>query len=134
MLSKQQIKDITSVIKQHSAVMLAYAFGSRVSGDVGPMSDYDFAIHTEGLNGSELLDLRLGLMGELGKLLVTDKIDLVVLNQIDAPALKYNIICSGIMLFDRSDYRVLVEPRILNDYFDFQTTLYRNGLSKVAVA
>ncbi len=131
MLSKQQIKDITSVIKQHSAVVLAYAFGSRVSGDVGPMSDYDFAIYVYGLNGDEILDLRLGLMGELSKLLVSDRIDLLVLNQIDVPALKYNIINAGVLLFDRDNYRMLVEPKILNEYFDFQTFLQHNGLTKV---
>ncbi len=131
MIIDQQIRDITEVIRAHAAVKLAYLFGSQVSGDVGPLSDYDIAVYVDGLNNEESIDLRLGLAAELSKVLKTDKIDLVMLNQTDNPALKYSIISSGRLLVERSPYKLLIEPKILNEYFDLQSHHQRHKLTKV---
>ncbi len=112
-------------------VELAYLFGSRVSGDVGPLSDYDIAIYTQDMSVEDLTDLRLQLAGELSRLLSTDAIDLVVLNNSDVPALNYSIIVGGKLLFDRSNIRMLVEPKILNEYFDLQMHHQIHGLTSI---
>lgn len=134
MITDRQIQAITEVIKQHPAVVLAYLFGSRASGDTGPLSDYDIAVQArEGLSKTQSVDLRLELAAELGKALETDKVDLVLLNQVDKPALKYTIISEGRLLFEKSPYQMLVEPRILNEYFDLQTNLIRHNLTKATM-
>lgn len=130
MIATQQLEAITDTVKAQSAVMAAYVFGSRARGDSGPMSDYDIAVHVEGLDALAQFDLRLQLIGNLTRVLQTDEVDVVLLNQTDKPALKYYIIRDGQLLFDRDDYRLRIEPRILNEYFDFQIMLKRNGLTK----
>lgn len=48
-----------------------------------------------------------------------DKVDLIDLDQDISPLLKYQVLCEGILLFERSAHRLHVEPKILNLYFDF---------------
>jgi len=45
------------------------------------------------------------------------------------PEMKYAIITEGILLYEKEPYRVIVEPRILNEYFDFRIMLKRHGLT-----
>ena len=45
------VKKALPVFGANPGVKLAYFFGSRATGDSGPMSDYDFAVHLEGLTG-----------------------------------------------------------------------------------
>ena len=140
MITEEQVQAIIAVAKRYPAVLAVYLFGSRVSGEVGPLSDYDIAVycdnslvHGNGGAGSRT-DLRLGLAADLGTALRSDRVDLVILNIVDAPALKYNIIVTGCLLFERNDSRLLIEPRIMNEYFDFQTHLIRHGLTKAVTA
>ena len=46
------------------------------------------------------------------------------------PEVKHEIVAGGILLFEREPFRVLVEPRVLNEYFDFRDLLRRHGLTK----
>jgi len=62
--------------------------------------------------------------------LLTDKVDVVILNLTDSPELKYNIITQGRLIYEKEPYRIIVEPRILNDYFDFRSLLLRHHLTK----
>jgi predicted nucleotidyltransferase len=117
------------VFKDFPGVKLAYLFGSRVTGDVGPMSDYDFAVYFDEDCASPA-DRQLSLVVALQRALNTDNIDLVVLNSMDIPELKYDIVTKGIRLYEVEPYHVLVEPRIWNEYFDFYDGLKRFGLTK----
>ncbi|MFA6243377.1 MAG: nucleotidyltransferase domain-containing protein, partial [Candidatus Hydrogenedentales bacterium] len=98
----------------------------------GPMSDYDFAVHFDGLTVREMSHRQLDLVSELQKALATDDVDVVVLNTTEAPELKFDIIKNGRLIYDLEPYRVLVEPEILNEYFDFHDGLVRNGLTRSA--
>jgi len=44
--------------------------------------------------------------------------------------MKYSIIKSGSIIYEVEPYRMLIEPRILNEYFDFRFLLRKHGLTK----
>ena len=104
-------------------IQLVYLFGSRVSGSVGPQSDFDFAV----LFSNEPEAGRVSaLKHRVSVLLVTDRIDLVVLNR--APIeLRYNVVASGRILYQKSR-AVLIEfeAQTLSFYFDYLPVLRRH--------
>lgn len=130
-MTEQQTRDIKNVITSHPEIKLAYLFGSQATGNTGPMSDYDFAFYMDGLDSKQRFDLRLKLDHELSRLLHVDMVDIVVLNDLDMPELAYDIIKEGILLYEEEPYKVIVEPRILGEYFDFHMMLRRHGLTRV---
>lgn len=130
-MTETQVKAIKSIFQTYPTIKLAYLFGSRATGQTGPLSDYDFAIYTAGLNKEKRFDLRLELMSRLGELLKTEAVDMVSLNDLDAPELAYAIIQEGKLLYAEEPYQVLVEPSILNRYFDFHLSLKRHGLTRM---
>ncbi|MDR4497197.1 MAG: nucleotidyltransferase domain-containing protein [Candidatus Scalindua sp.] len=121
---------IEPIISSHPEIKLVYLFGSQVTGNTGALSDYDFAFYINIKDTKRLYDLRFILMDEISMALKTDKIDILILNIIESPELKYKIISDGILLFKKEPYKVLVEPRILNEYFDFHDLLVRYNLTK----
>ena len=130
MLSKFQIDNLKSFFQSNSQIKLVYLFGSQVNGTAGPLSDYDFAFYIDEKDKKKLFDLKLDLIGKLTQILKSDKIDVVILNIVESPELKYNIIKDGKLIFERTPYRILVEPQILNNYFDFHSLLLRHNLTK----
>ncbi|KKP32576.1 MAG: hypothetical protein A2312_04425 [Candidatus Staskawiczbacteria bacterium RIFOXYB2_FULL_32_9] len=126
----ENIKNLIPIFEKYSEVKLAYLFGSRATGKIGPLSDYDFAIYLDEKNEKKRFDLRLDLMGEISIKLKTDNVDLVVINDLDAPELKYNIIKEGVLLLEREPFKLLVEPKIQNEFFDFRRSLINYKLSK----
>ena len=130
MLSKFQINNLRSLFQSNSQIKLVYFFGSQVNGTAGPLSDYDFAFYIDEKDKKKLFDLKLDLIGKLTQILKSDKIDVVILNIVESPELKYNIIKDGKLIFERTPYRILVEPQILNNYFDFHSLLLRYNLTK----
>jgi uncharacterized protein len=121
---------LISVFNLYPQIKLVYVFGSMATGKAGPLSDYDFAVYLDEKNATERFNLRLTLMGELSQILDTDKIDLCILNDIEGPELKYNMIKEGKLIFEKEPFKVLVEPRILNEYFDFHDSLLKYNLTK----
>lgn len=129
MRSGIMLKQISSLFKKHTAVKLAYFFGSRAKGEGGVLSDFDFAVYLDGKSAKEMQKIKLRLYTELSRVLKTDKIDIVILNLSKNSELKYNIITDGKLIFEREPFRVLVEPKILNEYFDFHYLLQKYGLT-----
>jgi len=125
-----RLPELAPVFEQFPEVKLAYFFGSRATSEPGPLSDYDFAIYVDDPDPSRVLEIRLALLSQLQQRLGTDQVDLLVLNQVESSELKYEIVAGGILLFEREPFRVLVEPRALNEYFDFRDLLRRHGLTK----
>jgi len=130
-MDKKEITNmIVPIVKSHSEIKLAYLFGSQVTGDIGALSDYDFAFYVDEKDSKKLYDLKFILMDEISRTLKTDRIDIIILNLTDSPELKYKIIKEGRLLYSEEPFKVLIEPRILNDYFDFHETLVRYQLTK----
>ena len=130
MKNLKKMKNLSKIFKLYPEIKLVYLFGSRANGKIGPLSDYDFGIYLDEKDPKKRFDLRLELLGKITTKLKTDDLDLCVINDIDSPELKYNIIKDGILIFEKEPFKVLVEPKILNDYFDFYALLSRHNLTK----
>lgn len=124
------IKVLEAIFKQYPQVKLVYFFGSKAAGKSGPLSDYDFAVYLDEKDFKKRFDIRLDLLDKFSRLLKTDNIDLSVLNDIQSPELKYSIIKEGKLIYKKEPFNLLLEPRILNEYFDFMDGLKRYGLTK----
>lgn len=129
-MDKEKIETLKNIFRSYPEVKLAYFFGSRAIGQEGPLSDYDFAVYFDLRDKIRMSDIRFELLDKLGRELKTDKIDLVILNMTEAPELKYNIIKDGKIIYEIEPYKLLFEPRVLNEYFDFKMMLERHGLTR----
>ncbi len=129
-MNKNNLKKIKKIFASFKEVKLVYFFGSRASGQAGALSDFDFAVFLEEKDRKKIFQIRTSLMDKIGRLLKTDKVDIVILNTTESPELKYNIITQGKIIFERDLYRVVVEPRILTEYFDFRLMLKRYNFTK----
>lgn len=111
-------------------VKLAYLFGSRASDSAGPLSDYDFAVYIDEADPGKALDVELDLQDRLRRALQTDAVDVLALHRTESPELKYNAIARGLLIHEVEPFAVLIEPKILNEYFDFRAVLRRHGLTQ----
>lgn len=112
------LRQVRDIFAAHPEVKLAYFFGSRSKGEGGPISDYDFAFFAGTKDKKAVFDLKLLLQSNLSRALQTDNVDVVALNLAKSPELKYSIIADGVLIYEEEPYRVLIEPRIMNEYFD----------------
>jgi len=130
-MNNQQKKAVISLFKQTPSVKLAYFFGSKAIGTDGPLSDYDFAVYTNQQDVKEIYNLKFKLMADISRILQTNNVDVAMINLSKSPEFKYNIIKNGQLLVDKEPYRLLIEPTILNEYFDFYSQLKQYNLTRV---
>ena len=83
-LPPSAIAAIDTVFARHAQVEQAILYGSRAKGAHRPGSDIDLALVGNGLTLDEMLCIE----GELDDLLLPWRIDLVLLDRIDNPALR----------------------------------------------
>ena len=121
---------LNSIFNQYPEIGLVYLFGSRARGDIGPLSDYDFAVYLENADKKRMFEIKFSLQAKLSRSLKTDNVDVVLLNIAGSPELKYNIIKEGKIIFEKKESRITVEPKILNEYFDFHAILSKHNLTK----
>lgn len=129
-MDNEELEQVKAIFENYPVIKLGYFFGSRAANNDGPLSDYDFAVYLDEKDAKKMFELRVILMDKLGNFFKTDKIDVVILNTTESPELKFNIIKEGRLIFEREPYKVIVEPRILNEYFDFRDLLLKFGLTK----
>jgi predicted nucleotidyltransferase len=129
-MDKTKIDALKNIFGSYPEIKLAYIFGSRADGKAGPLSDYDFAVYFDLKDKIMMSDIRFELLDKIGRELKTDKVDIVILNLTESPELKYGIIKNGRIILELEPYKVLFEPRVLNEYFDFRAMLLRHGLTK----
>jgi uncharacterized protein len=118
------------VFRRYPEMKLVYFFGSRARQSRGPMSDYDFAVYFGDIKAARMFSIKLDLIAQISCILKSDRVDIVILNLTKSPELKYVIVTEGILIFEREPFKVIVEPKILNEYFDFHTMLSKYGLTK----
>ena len=104
-IPKESIKKIPHLVplaKKTREIECLYLFGSAASDSLQPLSDLDLAVLlNRAFPKKNYLSLRLSLMDQFSRLLETDELDLVLLNQ--APLLlAYEVIRSGQILFERN--------------------------------
>ncbi len=129
-MNKELLNKIKPIFESRPEIKLLYLFGSQATEETGNLSDIDFAFYIDEKAIRKLFELRLILMEELSRKLGTDNIDVVILNLTESPELKYNIIKEGKLIFQREPFQVLIEPKILNEYFDFHYLLKKYNLTK----
>jgi predicted nucleotidyltransferase len=120
------IENLPSVLVNFPNISLVYLFGSRVMGQIGPMSDYDLAIFDASLDKGFTTQIQF--QHALVKLLNTERVDVVLLNRASVE-LAYHIIAAGKLLYQMDTYtRVEFEAQVLGQYGDFLPILrsYRN--------
>jgi predicted nucleotidyltransferase len=112
---------LTGILADFPDISLVYLFGSRVAGQIGPLSDYDLAILLDSLENKH--DLQAGFQHAASLALKSDQVDVVVLNQ--APIeLAYHIIADGKILYQREALiRIEYEARVLGQYGDYLPVL-----------
>lgn len=125
------MKNVLRIFKLYRQVKLVYFFGSKAKGKDSPLSDYDFAAYLDEKDKKKRFDIRLSLMAKLSHALGIDAVDVVVLNDTASPELRYNIVREGKVIYEEEPYRVILEPRIFNEYFDFMYGLRKYGLTKI---
>lgn len=131
----ENIDSLKFIFEKFPAIKLVYFFGSMASGQAGPLSDYDFAVYFDLQKNNEkdkerMFDIKFKLMDELSRSLKTDKVDVAILNLAEEPEFKYNVIKNGKLIYDQEPFRVLIEPQILSEYFDFHYFMQKYNLTK----
>ncbi len=104
-------------LKSRSDVVFAYLFGGLAKKRPMPLSDVDIAIYL--LEGVDIVEKRMEILGKLMMLLETDEIDLVILNT--APLiLKMKILENKKVIVDNNPFlRYSYESLTMRKYFDF---------------
>jgi len=77
-----------------------------------------------------MFEIKLKLIDQIGHALKSDRIDILILNLTKSPGLKYSVLKEGILIFEKEPFRVIVEPKILNEYLDFNKMLSKYGPTK----
>jgi predicted nucleotidyltransferase len=129
-MTDQKRDQLREYFCQNSTIVLAYFFGSKARGDDNEMSDYDFAFYVTEKDPQKRFEIRLNIIQKISSILRTDNVDVVILNDCKSSELKYQIINEGKLLYDKEPYKVIVEPQIQNEYFDFRMSMSKYGLIK----
>jgi predicted nucleotidyltransferase len=124
------LEKVQKIFSAYPQVKLVYLFGSTARRERGPMSDYDFAVFLGNKDTKEVTHIRFELMDKLSRALNTENVDVVMLDVAKSPELKYNILQEGQLIFEREPFRVIYEPVVLNEYFDFSDMLQKHGLTR----
>jgi predicted nucleotidyltransferase len=108
-------------ISKDAEIIAFFSFGSIISGDLKPLSDLDFGVIVSNtLDRKKRFDKHLDLIGLLNKVLKTDEVDLILMN--DAPLrFSHNILKTGKLLFC-SDTGTLTDfiEKTVKVYLDFK--------------
>jgi len=104
-------------------VVALYLFGSYARGAEGPLSDVDVAVLVRSPSADDGGRLALDLLGEVNRLLGTDEVSFVLLNE--APlTLRYEVVRTGRVLVDNDrSARLAFETRTEDLYLDFKPFL-----------
>jgi predicted nucleotidyltransferase len=129
-MNKKELDSLIRVFKFYPEIKLVYFFGSKAKNESGPLSDYDLAFYLDERDRKRIFEIKFRLQDEISRLLKTDKVDIIMLNITESPELKYNIIKEGKLIYEKEPFRIIIEPKILNEYFDFHDLLLRHGLTR----
>ncbi|MEK7575539.1 MAG: nucleotidyltransferase domain-containing protein [Patescibacteria group bacterium] len=129
-MNKEELDNLIRVFKFYPEIKLVYFFGSKARKDSGPLSDYDLAFYLDEKDKKKIFDIKFKLHDEISRLFKTDKVDIIMLNITESPELKYNIIKEGKLIYEKEPFRIMIEPKILNEYFDFHDLLLKYNLTK----
>lgn len=111
------VKAISKILIDFPQISLVYLFGSQVTGQAGPDSDFDFAITTD--HGQATLQTQASFTHAIVSTLNIERVDVVLLDQ-SPIELVYSVISDGRLLYARDlATRIEFEATILNKYMDY---------------
>ena len=106
---------LTHFFMDDSNILFAYLFGGLVRGKRKPLSDVDLGIYVKNIKKLNFLSL----FSKISQILLTDEIDLVVLNTVPI-SFAGRILQKRKILIDKDPFlRHQYESRILREFFDF---------------
>jgi len=109
------------VFETHN-VVFAYLFGSYATNEASKVSDIDIAVYVKDVNNESLFDKKLSVHIDTCRVLETDNIDIVILNNTHNLMLLNEIIRNGIVIYDtNSALREEYEINIIHKAIDFKT-------------
>jgi len=109
------------VFETHN-VVFAYLFGSHATNEASKISDIDIAVYVKDVNNESLFDKKLSVHIDICRVLKTDNIDIVILNNTHNLMLLNEIILNGIVIYDtNSALREEYEINIIHKAIDFKT-------------
>jgi predicted nucleotidyltransferase len=117
----QQLRE---ALETDSTIAAVYLFGSHARGTAIGTSDIDIGIlFQSGIDASRYFDLRLELIARIMAVLLTEKVDVVVLN--DAPLhLTHEVISHGDLLLEKDPrQRAAFEADRIGRFLDFKPFL-----------
>ena len=126
----KESKKLSSVFRAYPEIKLVYFFGSRARQENSKLSDYDFGVYLDTKDKARMSEIKIDLIVKIGRMLKTDYIDVVILNLTDNPDIKYFIVKEGLLIYEKEPFKVIVEPRIFNEYFDFHKMMLKHKLTK----
>ncbi len=130
-MNKNKLNKLKHLFGLYSKIKLVYLFGSRATKKVGPLSDYDFAVYLNMKNKKRMFELKYILQDKIARILKTDMVDIIILNNAQSPELKYSIIKNGKLIYEIEPYKIIIEPKILNEYFDYYYLVSKYNLTGV---
>lgn len=119
-VSLKFLSKIPKRMLRKSGVAAVYVFGSRVDGRPTPLSDYDFGVFFNfSLNKKRRSKIRQEIFLNLCKVLKTDRIDILSLNDIFDPVLAYNVVVRGKNIYTKDIVqKIIYEIKIRKIYED----------------
>ena len=89
-----KLEKLREFLKRQKFVRFAYLFGSHARRNAGSLSDIDIAVYLAEESPTKIHEKELFLIGSIEGILETDKLDSVILNNLDA-AFCFNVIKEG---------------------------------------
>ena len=123
-----EIQQLQEALSQNSLVLFAYLFGSRATNKAGNVSDWDIAVYIEENRlESNPVWQKIKIEDDISFVLNTDRVQVTILNNLDAPLLSFNIINEGVVLKDSyRELREIFEWQVLRRFHDWRYNLDRH--------
>jgi len=118
-MNRKILTNLAELFKKEKYIKVVYLFGSAARGKMGKLSDVDIGIFLdESLNKEKRFNLQLKLINKLVGLLKTDRIDLVIMNDVKIP-LNYEIIKANCPIYIKDRMKKIeLECGIMSKYLD----------------
>ena len=130
MMKKFNIENLKGYFEMRDDVIAAYVFGSYASKRFTAESDIDIAaLLYESVNSKNYGKIRQDILGGIAALILTDRIDLVILN-IAPPLLCHEVIKKGALLYSR-DEKKRIEFTVKSTMRYLDTTYLRSVQDKI---
>lgn len=132
-----RLEELRKCFSRDKNIMMAYLFGSHAEGKETKISDLDIGVFLSPEMGrEEIFKKHLFLIGEVSKIMKTDRVDVVIMNESSA-SLNFEIIKHNAPIYVRSKgFKNSFEESVIRSYLDrrFYEKRFTEGLlNKIAV-